>query len=86
LAVLSRYVAAATWYSPTIAYSASQRYINLVPAINFSFVLQVSWEAAAATFQFSLSNGGPASIVYGSIFPGIGTTLVAISLAEMASM
>ncbi|KAJ8112811.1 hypothetical protein OPT61_g4908 [Boeremia exigua] len=63
-----------------------ERYINLVPALNFSFVLQISWEAAAATFQFSLSNGGPASIVYGSIFSGIGTTLVAISLAEMASM
>jgi choline transport protein len=37
-------------------------------------------------FQLSLSNGGPASITYGSIFAGIGTTLVAMSLAEMASM
>lgn len=63
-----------------------QRYINLVPAVNFSFVLQISFEAAAATFQFSLSNGGPASIVYGSIFSGIGTSLVALSLAQMASM
>ena len=63
-----------------------QRYINPVPAVNFSFVLQISFEAAAATFQFSLINGGPASIVYGSIFSGIGTTLVALSLAEMASM
>ncbi|KAF1352754.1 hypothetical protein EJ07DRAFT_30459, partial [Lizonia empirigonia] len=62
------------------------RYINLVPAINFSFVLQISWEAAAATFQFWLSDGGPASIVNGSIFSRIGTTLIAISLAEMASM
>jgi choline transport protein len=64
----------------------AQRYINFVSAINFSFLLQCSWEAAAATFQFSLSNGGPASIVYGSIFAGIGTTLVATSLAEMSSM
>lgn len=38
------------------------------------------------TFQFSLSNGGPASIAYGSIFAGIGTTLIALSLAEMASI
>ena len=64
----------------------NKRYINLIPAINFSFVLQISCEAAAVTFQFALSNGGPASIVYGSIFSGIGTTLVALSLAEMASM
>jgi choline transport protein len=49
-------------------------------------LLQCSWEAAATTFAFSLSNGGPASIVYGSIFAGIGTTLIALSLAEMASM
>ncbi|KAF2867084.1 amino acid/polyamine transporter I [Massariosphaeria phaeospora] len=65
---------------------ALDRYINLVSAINFSFILQCSWEAAAVTFQFSLSNGGPASIVYGSIFSTIGTVLVAVSLAEMASM
>ncbi|KAF2679390.1 amino acid transporter [Lentithecium fluviatile CBS 122367] len=65
---------------------ALERYINLVSAINFSFLLQCSWEAAAVTFQFSLTNGGPASIVYGSIFAGIGTTLVATSLAEMASI
>ncbi|KAF2467217.1 amino acid transporter [Lindgomyces ingoldianus] len=63
-----------------------ERYISFVSAINFGFILQCSWEAAAVTFQFSLSNGGPASIVYGSIFAGIGTSLVAISLAEMASM
>ncbi|KAL5119408.1 hypothetical protein ACEQ8H_002677 [Pleosporales sp. CAS-2024a] len=63
-----------------------KRYINAPSAVNFSFLLQCSWEAAAVTFQFSLANGGPASIVYGSIFAGIGTTLIAISLAEMASM
>ncbi|KAF2786422.1 amino acid transporter [Melanomma pulvis-pyrius CBS 109.77] len=65
---------------------ALERYINMVSAVNFSFILQCSWEAAAVTFQFSLSNGGPASILYGSIFAGLGTTLVATSLAEMASM
>ncbi|KAF2023324.1 hypothetical protein EK21DRAFT_27445, partial [Setomelanomma holmii] len=65
---------------------ALDRYINAPSTINFSFLLQCSWEAAAVTFQFSLSNGGPASIAYGSIFAGIGTILVAVSLAEMASM
>ncbi|PSN70490.1 hypothetical protein BS50DRAFT_585901 [Corynespora cassiicola Philippines] len=63
-----------------------ERWINQVSAINFSFILQCSWEAAAGTFQFALYNGGPASIVYGSIFAGVGTMLVAASLAEMASM
>ncbi len=70
----------------TILIIVSQRYINAISAVNFSFLLQCSWEAAAVTFQFSLANGGPASIAYGSIFAGIGTTLIAASLAEMASM
>ncbi|KAF2185768.1 amino acid transporter [Zopfia rhizophila CBS 207.26] len=65
---------------------ALERYINLVSAINFGFILQCSWEATALTFQFSLINGGPASMFYGTLFAGIGTTIVAISLAEMASM
>jgi len=63
-----------------------QKYINFVSAINFGFILQCSWEAAAVTFQFSLANGGPAAMFYGSMFAGIGTTTVAISLAEMASI
>ncbi|KAF2502854.1 amino acid transporter [Lophium mytilinum] len=63
-----------------------ERYINLISAINFGFILQCSWEATAVTFQFSLSNGGPAAMVYGSLFAGIGTTTIAMSLAEMASM
>lgn len=65
---------------------ALEKYINFVSAINFGFILQCSWEAAAVTFQFSLSNGGPAAMFYGSLFAGIGTTTVAISLAEMASI
>ncbi|KAF2822395.1 hypothetical protein CC86DRAFT_257481, partial [Ophiobolus disseminans] len=65
---------------------ALERYINAPSAINFSFLLQCSWQAAAVMFQLSLVNGGPASITYGSIFAGFGTTLVAMSLAEMASM
>src|ERR1700733_11066295 len=54
-----------------------QKYINFVSAINFGFILQCSWEAAAVTFQFSLANGGPAAMFYGSLFAGIGTTTVA---------
>jgi choline transport protein len=63
-----------------------QRYIDPTAIVNFGFTLQAAWEGAATSFQFSLLNGGPASLVYGSLFAGIGSTMVAISLAEMASM
>jgi choline transport protein len=36
--------------------------------------------------QFSILNGGPASLVYGGILTGAGAVLVALSLAEMASI
>jgi len=48
--------------------------------------LQADWEVLASTFQFSLLNGGPSSIVYGGILAGFGCVFVAMSLAEMASM
>ncbi|PVH88992.1 amino acid transporter [Cadophora sp. DSE1049] len=62
------------------------RYINPQAIVNFGFTLQAAWEASAASFQFSLLNGGPASLVYGSIVAGIGSTAIAMSLAEMASL
>ncbi|CAI9628210.1 unnamed protein product [Alternaria burnsii] len=65
---------------------ALHRYINTPSSVNFNFLMQCSWEASAVTFQFALSNGGPASVVYGSIFAWAGTILVALSLAEMSSM
>jgi hypothetical protein len=40
----------------------------------------------ALTFQISLTNGGPAALVYGSIFTAIGSLTIALSLAELASM
>lgn len=40
----------------------------------------------ALVFQVSLTNGGPASLVYGSIFAAFGSLAIALSLAEMASM
>ncbi|KAF2189372.1 amino acid transporter [Zopfia rhizophila CBS 207.26] len=62
------------------------RYINLLSATNFGFILLCSWEFVSVVFQFSLLNGGPASMIYGSIFSGIGSTFIAMSLAEMASI
>ncbi|KAK0109940.1 hypothetical protein ONS95_002607 [Cadophora gregata] len=63
-----------------------ERYINPQAIVNFGFTLQAAWEASVASFQFSLLNGGPASLVYGSIVAGIGSTAIALSLAEMASL
>ncbi|KAF2185564.1 amino acid transporter [Zopfia rhizophila CBS 207.26] len=63
-----------------------ERYINLVAIVNFGFTLQAGWETVGLTFQFALFNGGPASLVYGCILAGIGSTAIATSLGEMASM
>lgn len=49
-------------------------------------IILASWESFAVTFQFALTNGGPASIFYGSILAGIGACAVGFSLAELASM
>ena len=54
--------------------------------MNFEVITQCAWETISITFQFSLLNGGPASMVYGGILAGFGATAVAMSLAEMASM
>jgi choline transport protein len=63
-----------------------ERYINLASVINFGVVILASWESFAVTFQFALTNGGPASIFYGSILAGLGACAVGFSLAELASM
>lgn len=58
----------------------------MVSTINFSYIILCSWEAFAVSFQFALYNGGPASLVYGTILVMFGATAVALSLAELASM
>ncbi|OCL09436.1 amino acid transporter [Glonium stellatum] len=63
-----------------------ERYINLSSVLNFGLIILASWESVAVTFQFSLLNGGPASMVYGSIVAGFGASAIALSLAEMASI
>jgi hypothetical protein len=63
-----------------------QQFINLPSSIFFEIIVQCAWETVAVTFQFSLLNGGPASMVYGAILGTFGATAVALSLAEMVSM
>ncbi|KAL5117829.1 hypothetical protein ACEQ8H_004303 [Pleosporales sp. CAS-2024a] len=66
--------------------SSLERYINLVSVVNFGVIILASWESFAVTFQFALTNGGPASIFYGSLLAGLGACLVGFSLAELASI
>lgn len=60
--------------------------MNHPAVVNFSYIILCSWEAFAITFQFALYNGGPASMIYGSILVTFGAMAVAASLAELASM
>jgi hypothetical protein len=64
----------------------NQRYINQLAISNFMFTTQSAWEALALTFQVAWLNGGPVALIYGSFISAVGATLVALSLAEMASM
>ncbi|KAL6704953.1 hypothetical protein ACN47E_007498 [Coniothyrium glycines] len=66
--------------------SGLERYINLAAVVNFGVIILASWESLAVTFQFALTNGGPASIFYGSFLAGIGACAVGFSLAELASI
>ncbi|KAF2708629.1 amino acid transporter [Pleomassaria siparia CBS 279.74] len=64
----------------------ADRYINLASVVNFGVIILASWESFAVTFQFALANGGPSSMVYGSILAGFGACAVGFSLAELASI
>ncbi|KAJ4364487.1 hypothetical protein N0V83_009081 [Neocucurbitaria cava] len=66
--------------------SGLERYINLAAVVNFGVIILASWESFAVTFQFALTNGGPASIFYGSFLAGFGACAVGFSLAELASI
>ncbi|RYN15833.1 hypothetical protein AA0119_g13440 [Alternaria tenuissima] len=63
-----------------------QRYIGSLAIKNFGFTLQASWVAVGLSFQLAWRNGGPVALVWGSMIAGIGSTLVATALGEMASM
>lgn len=67
-------------------FAIAKRYISLKPVLALGLTLQASWEAIAISFQASLLNGGPISLVYGMIVVTIGSAALAASLAEMASV
>lgn len=62
------------------------RYLSSKPIISFGLTLQASWEAVAISFQSTLLNGGPSTLVYGSILSIFGSASMAASLGELASV
>ncbi|SRR6266498_2301065 len=65
---------------------ALQRYLGFLPVFAFSSTLQASWESIAGGLLAGLLNGGPVSLVYGLILSIAGSTAIAASFGEMASM
>ncbi|RMY16402.1 hypothetical protein D0868_00336 [Hortaea werneckii] len=62
------------------------RYLSSKPIISFGLTLQASWEAIAISFQSTLQNGGPSTLVYGCILSTFGSAAMAATLGELASM
>lgn len=62
------------------------RYLATKPIVAFGLTLQASWEALAISFQSTMVNGGPSTLLYGSILSGFASAAMAATLAEMASM
>jgi len=66
--------------------TSPQRYIPFAATIAFDATLQSSWEALSVSFQAGLLNGGPTALVWGTLLCIFGTTALAASLGEMASI
>lgn len=62
------------------------RYLSSKPIISFGLTLQASWEAVAISFQSALFNGGPSTLVYGMLLSSFGSSAMAATLGEMASI
>jgi choline transport protein len=70
-------------YGPT---DKLDRYLSSKPIISFGLTLQASWEAVAISFQSALLNGGPSTLVYGMLLSTFGSSAMAATLGEMASI
>ncbi|OCK80086.1 amino acid transporter [Lepidopterella palustris CBS 459.81] len=62
------------------------RFITLKPAVAFGLTVLSTWEGIAITLGAGLLNGGPTSLVWGLVLAAIGSTSIALSLGEMASI
>ena len=71
----------------------TMRTINRPPGVGLDnldrylgLMLQASWEAIAISFQSTLVNGGPSTILYSCVLSTFGSVAMAATLAEMASI
>ncbi|OCK91861.1 putative amino acid permease [Cenococcum geophilum 1.58] len=79
--------------SPSMSesYAISRRqqldtFITVKPAVAFGLTLLSTWEGIGITIGAGLLNGGPTALVWGLLFAAIGSTAIALSLGEMASI
>ncbi|KAL9109285.1 MAG: hypothetical protein Q9227_006040 [Pyrenula ochraceoflavens] len=63
-----------------------ERYLGFLPMLAFCSTLQCSWETIESGFGAGLYNGGPVALVYGFLVCLAGTTALASSFGEMASI
>ncbi|OCK83721.1 amino acid transporter [Lepidopterella palustris CBS 459.81] len=62
------------------------RYITFKPAVAFGLTILSSWEGFGLVFGAALLNGGPTVLVWGTLIAFLGTSALALSLAELASI
>ncbi|EQB43057.1 hypothetical protein CGLO_18375 [Colletotrichum gloeosporioides Cg-14] len=72
--------------SPAISAQKLKRNFSPAAILATSVSLMATWEALCSTMSTGLVNGGPSSLVYGSIIAFVGSTCSAMSLAELASI
>jgi len=58
----------------------------LKPTVAFGLTVLSTWEGIGITLGAGLLNGGLTALVWGLILASIGSTSIALSLGEMASM
>ncbi|PYH32211.1 amino acid permease [Aspergillus neoniger CBS 115656] len=63
-----------------------ERNFGFLSMLGFTTTMMCTWEAVLTANPAAMTDGGPATLVYGFIFCWIGALLTAASLAEMASM
>ena len=64
----------------------SKRYLSLKPAVAFGMTVLSSWTGISLTISSAFLNGGPTTLIWGTILAGVGTLAIAASLGELASM
>ncbi|KAK5710287.1 hypothetical protein LTR17_018993 [Elasticomyces elasticus] len=62
------------------------RYLSLKPAVAFAMTVLSSWTGISLTMSAAFLNGGPTTLVWGTLLAGVGSLAIAASLGELASI